>query len=178
MVFSSARYPGGDHGTYQDMFSTDNLNRQMSPSPEKHKISEKVQEFNVKNLQSKLQFYSFQARQGEEERTGLGPLPGGLVSASSLAVYNTALCPYTDPDPSLPARTNTRKKSEAVQPAVEETENLSALQGGSQEQAGQGGLLYFPEMGDLPDFDLPDDLELPNIASDLQVRQRSAGSHF
>ena len=32
-------------------------------------------------------------------------------------------------------------------------------------------MFYFPEMGDLPLFDLPDDLqlELPNIATDLQV---------
>ena len=30
-------------------------------------------------------------------------------------------------------------------------------------------MFYFPEMGDLPTFDLPDALELPNIATDLQV---------
>ena len=29
---------------------------------------------------------------------------------------------------------------------------------------GWNGMFYSPDMGDLPDFDLPDDLELPNIA--------------
>ena len=187
MVFSSARYPGGgddDEGFYQDMFSTDNVGQEMSSSLGKQKISERVQEFNVLKLPSKLQFYSCQVRQpqtGGEDSPGLGSIPASLRSASSLTVYNTALCPYnTHHGPSENTKAATRKKVGGEAGAggrgqAEEPENMSALQeGGEVVVVGQDqtGLLYFPEMGegDLPDFDLPADLELPNIASDLQVR--------
>ena len=33
----------------------------------------------------------------------------------------------------------------------------------------EAGLFYMPGMEELPDFDLPSDLELPNIATDLQA---------
>ena len=32
-------------------------------------------------------------------------------------------------------------------------------------------MFYNPELGDLPEFDLPDDLMLPNIAQDLTYSQ-------
>ena len=38
----------------------------------------------------------------------------------------------------------------------------------------QRDIFYFPEMGDLPEFELPDTLELPNIATDLQVKFESS----
>ena len=174
MVLSSARYPGGEHGHYQDMFTWDNVTHHMSPSMEKHKISEKIQEFHVKNMQSKLQLYSFSSRpvECEEESVGLGRLPGGVRCASSLTVYNTAVCPYTSHTSHttiLQPASQGKRTSEPPQTLTDQTEDVSALQADSQDQAGQTGLLYFPEMGDLPDFDLPDDLELPNIATDLQV---------
>ena len=183
MVFSSARYPGGGgDGFYQDMFSADNVGPEMSSSlvPGRQKISEKVADFSLARLPRKLQFYSCQVRPagGEEEAgPGLGAIPGRLRSASSLTVYNTALCPYNtrgdtagQGPPQSSTTATTRRKAGSGETGEEEPENVSALQGGS--EAGgqsQAGLLYFPEMGDLPDFDLPDDLELPNIASDLQV---------
>ena len=165
VVFSSARYPSGEDGAYQDMFTR----LTMSSSQEKHRITEKIQEFNMKNLQNKLQLYSFKCQEGEEEeRVGLGSIPTGLRSVSSLTVYNTALCPYTD-YAILNTGTSRGKKAEAAQSASVDIEETSALQEDSQDRTGQADLLYFPEMGDLPDFDLPDDLELPNIATDLQV---------
>ena len=49
------------------------------------------------------------------------------------------------------------------------SEDVSALHGGTEGGLENRDLFYFPDMGDLPEFDLPEDLELPNIASDLQV---------
>ena len=46
---------------------------------------------------------------------------------------------------------------------------MSALHGGTEGGPENRDMFYFPDMGDLPEFDLPEDLELPNIASDLQV---------
>ena len=175
------------------MFTIDNVGPEMSSSLGRQKITEKVQEFNVLKLPSKLQFYSCQVRQpqtGGEDSPGLGSIPANLRSASSLTVYNTALCPYnTQQDPADPTKAAVRKKmggeaGPGGRGLSEEPENVSALQeGGEVVGQDQAGLLYFPEMGegDLPDFDLPADLELPNIASDLQVRRSwlsSAGGEF
>ena len=49
------------------------------------------------------------------------------------------------------------------------SEDVSALHGGTEGSVENRDMFYFPDMGDLPEFDLPEDLELPNIASDLQV---------
>ena len=49
------------------------------------------------------------------------------------------------------------------------SEDVSALHGGTEGGPENRDMFYFPDMGDLPEFDLPEDLELPNIASDLQV---------
>ena len=167
------------------MFTNDNVGPEMSSSLGRQKITEKVQEFNVLKLPSKLQFYSCQVRQpqtGGEDSPGLGSIPANLRSASSLTVYNTALCPYnTQQDPADPTKAAARKKmggeaGSGGRGLSEEPENVSALQEGGEVAAvgqDQAGLLYFPEMGDLPDFDLPDDLELPNIATDLQVKTSS-----
>ena len=146
--------------------------------PKQRVIAEKLQEFNTKTLQQKLQFYSFKAKRREEEQaSGLGPLPHGLISASSLTVFNTAQCPYVSDqgeggqvteDP-LEARARARARTRPDQGEAE-SEDVSALQADIGNGPGENrDMFYLPEMGDMPEFDLPEDLELPNIASDLQV---------
>ena len=193
MVFSSARYPGGgDGGVYQDMFSADTVGPDLSSSLGRPKISERVEEWQGARLARKLQFYSCQVRPAPpgEDSPGLGSVPARLRSASCLTVYNTALCPYnTHQDPAINTQAAVRRKvageaGPGGRGLTEESENVSALQEpGEAVGPEEAGLLYFPEMGegDLPDFDLPADLELPNIASDLQVRRSwlsSAGGEF
>ena len=142
-------------------------------------IAEKLQEFNTKTLQQKLQFYSFKAKTRGESVTGLGSIPQGLSSASCLTVFNTAQCPYVSDqageaggqvteDP-LEARARARART---RPEQEEagSEDVSALQGDMGDGAGDNrDMFYLPELGDMPELDLPENLELPNIASDLQV---------
>ena len=150
-----------------------------SDSSKQRVIAEKLQEFNTKTLQQKLQFYSFKTQRRRESAAGLGPVPQGLNSASSLTVFNTAQCPYVcdqvgegvngqvTEDP-LEARARAR----ARRPEQEEgqSEDVSALHGDMGDGAGENrDMFYLPELGDMPEFDLPEDLELPNIASDLQV---------
>merc|ERR1719210_737668 len=54
---------------------------------------------------------------------------------------------------------------------------MSALHGDHEAGVEDRDMFYFPEMGDLPSFDLPDDLqlELPNIATDLQFQLQDTG---
>ena len=101
----------------------------------------------------------------------------GLISASSLTVFNTAQCPYNVSDQGetgvtedpLEARARARARTRAQQGEAE-SEDVSTLQVDIGDGAGENrDMFYLPEMGDMPEFDLPEDLELPNIASDLQV---------
>ena len=185
VVFSSARYPGTSSGSYREIFPKDVMTvSTKNISPKQRVIAEKLQEFNTKTLQQKLQFYSFKAKRREEEpASGLGPLPHGLNSASSLTVFNTGQCPYSDQgeggqvteDP-LEARARARPRPDQGEA---ESEDVSALQADIGDGPGENrDMFYLPEMGDMPEFDLPEDLELPNIASDLQVRTHTLSTYF
>ena len=178
MVFSSARYPGTSSGSYREIFPKDGMKvSAKNVSAKQRVIEEKLQEFNTKTLQQKLQFYSFKAKRREESATGLGSIPQGLSSASSLTVFNTAQCPYDQAgeaggqvteDP-LEARARARARTRPEQEEAT-SDDVSALQGDMGDGAGDNrDMFYLPELGDMPEFDLPEDLELPNIASDLQV---------
>ena len=73
-------------------------------NPRHQLASQKAQEFTSKTLQTKLQFFDFQSRAGEQVgEMGLGPVPASLDSAASLVVFNTAVCPYTEQEESLGA---------------------------------------------------------------------------
>ena len=180
VVFSSARYPGTSSGSYREIFPKDVMKvSTKNVSTKQRVIEEKLQEFNTKTLQQKLQFYSFKAKRREESATGLGSIPRGLSSASSLTVFNTAQCPYVSDqtgeaggqvteDP-LEARARARARTRPEQEEAR-SEDVSAIYGDTLDGAGDNrDMFYLPELGDMPEFDLPEDLELPNIASDLQV---------
>ena len=98
VVHSSAKYPGTSSGSYKEIF-TENGDEVLDEydAGSKHDVNEKLQEFTSKTLQTKLQFYSFKTKKNVEDTNvqGLGSVPDSLKSASSLAVYNTAQCPYT-----------------------------------------------------------------------------------
>ena len=172
-MFSSAKYPGDKTASYQHIFPEDDNSHDAQPA-KLHKVSEKLQDFNSKTMQNKLQFYSFKAKTNSDDVvTGLGPVPGHLASASSLTVFNTYQCPYNDSlATSDPLDMVTKKEKHSVVVASENTvdnKDVSALHNDSDEAVTQSDIFYFPEMEDLPTFDLPDALELPNIATDLQV---------
>ena len=181
VVHSSARYPGTSSGSYREMF-TEKCDEN-DDHVTNHDTNEKLQEFTSKTLQTKLQFYSFKSKRNIDDKNnrGLGSVPDNLRSASNLTVYNTGQCPYNmevvTEDP-LEAGTRSTKMRQAKM--VNNHEDVgdggkdTALHG-DHEAGGveDRDMFYFPEMGDLPLFDLPDDLqlELPNIATDLQVKR-------
>ena len=171
-VFSSAKYPGTEkHEDYETVFNGVGQNQVYSHP--KHTIVERAQEFNAKNLQSKLQF--FHVKETPKDKSiprGLGAIPDNLYSCGSLAVYNTAESPYNEGvkvDP-LEAKFKQKKQKNAVIEGDSDNSNANAngVYQGLISNGETNELFYNPEMGDLPDFDLPDDLELPNIAQDMQ----------
>ena len=163
-----------------EIFPKDFMNVSSSNVSSKQRvIAEKLQEFNTKTLQQKLQFYSFKTKRREGSAAGLGPIPQGLNSASSLTVFNTAQCPYVSDQVGEgadgqvtedPLEARARAKARRPEQEAGESEDVSALQGDMGDGGGENrDMFYLPELGDMPEFDLPEDLELPNIASDLQV---------
>ena len=104
---------------------------------------------------------------------GLGSLPTNLTSASSLTVYNTVQTVYNNvqdkasEDPLAAKSKQKTKLGESTGEMIKD--DPSALHGDYDGGNDDKDMFYFPEMGDLPTFDLPDALELPNIATDLQV---------
>ena len=68
--------------------------------------------------------------------------------------------------PGLPSR---RTKQESEADDGEERKDGEAESGVVAGREQEAGLFYMPGMEELPDFDLPSDLELPNIATDLQA---------
>ena len=145
----------------------------------RHNITERVQECGPNTLQSKLQFVNVKEREKDTSiPDGLGPLPRNVNTVGSLTIYNTAESPYSAGLKSDPLEAKMRARKQLEDDVEGEDVDDSAL--------GSGGIsgrdddmFYNPELGDLPEFDLPDDLMLPNIAQDLTYSQvKKMQCHF
>ena len=145
----------------------------LSYAQPRHNITERVQEWGPNTLQSKLQFVNVKER--EKDRSipdNLGPLPQDVGTVGSLTIYNTAESPYSaglKSDP-LEAKMRARKQLDDDVEGGEDVDD-SAVGGGGVVSGRDDDMFYNPELGDLPEFDLPDDLMLPNIAQDLTYSQ-------
>ena len=170
VVFSSARYPGKDKAEdFRNIFSV--LDRPLSYAPPKQVVGERVQEYGSGTLQSKLLMVSVKARH-EDTRIpdGVGSLPKDLSCAGALTIYNTAESPWTAGQKSDPLAVRSRgRRQEEEEEAAEER----GITGGDGVVGREDAMFYSPDLGDLPDFDLPEDLMLPNIAQDLNYSQVS-----
>ena len=80
VVFSSSRFPGTSYESYKEIFNSDATEDHSDQTTTKHKISEKLPDFDSKTLLNKLQFYSFKSKeQDQPENPGLGQVPGKKV---------------------------------------------------------------------------------------------------
>ena len=130
-----------------------------------------MQEWAPNTLQSKLQFVNVKER--EKDRSipdNLGPLPQDVGTVGSLTIYNTAESPYSAGLKSDPLEAKMRARKQLDDDAEGEDVDDSAV-GGGVVSGRDDDMFYNPELGDLPEFDLPDDLMLPNIAQDLTYSQ-------
>ena len=77
VVFSSSRFPGTSYESYKEIFNSDATEDHSDQTTTKHKISEKLPDFDSKTLLNKLQFYSFKSKEEDHaENPGLGQVPG------------------------------------------------------------------------------------------------------
>lgn len=180
-VFSSAKYPAPDKlQEYNLLHVCDGL------EPNASKISGANQDYHVtstfgktdhNSIKEKLQFFNVQLnvnqKKTDKSDQGLGGLPKDVSSISSLLLFNTTENPYKKYvilDPLEGAITKTRKGLD------EETDDLAAApvtitNREEMELLGLTNYFYTPNLGDVPELDVPVHLpDLPGIADDLAWR--------
>ncbi|TRY71959.1 hypothetical protein TCAL_08153 [Tigriopus californicus] len=132
---------------------------------EPREIKGKLRSYHVKGQKRLTSSYD-QLREGRA-------LPEDIGSASSFLVFNTADNPYLSGmhvNP-LSIRHKSRKPGEdhQDQSGLKDLDEapVSLRPGHELDMSDQDQHFYNPDMGDLPEFDLPDNLDLSNIAQDL-----------
>ncbi|XP_028395991.1 WASH complex subunit 1-like [Dendronephthya gigantea] len=175
-VFSSAKYPAPDKlEMYTSLHTCDGLDDNPLPSVDQnYHVASKFPKADHNSLKEKLQFYNVQLntskRKTDRADQGLGGLPKDITSISSLLLFNTTENPYKKYvilDPLEGAVTKTRKGLD------EEDEDLAAApvtitNREEMDLLGLTNYFYVPNLGDVPELDVPVHLpDLPGIADDL-----------
>lgn len=179
-IYSSAKYPDqADHEDYVSALSGLDLNY----VPNQDVIIKNFPEVNVKGLDArdvgeKRRYFHLPVKKKPttsqllEEHPDLRIPPRSTNTALSYLIFNTAENPYAKQPVDMfvnPLEGASQKSKKSEEP----TENPGRL-GDAPSSFGQDtdvdstvNLFFAPALGDLPDLDLPDILDLPNLPTDL-----------
>ncbi|XP_062502341.1 WASH complex subunit 1-like [Corticium candelabrum] len=186
-VFSSSKYPAPDQLEASKSLYTDVEEDVENVRHSRAKFESRLVTVDEKVLKDKQQFHScnididrLKKKQRERERQqqteddeageGLGRLPRVIPSVSSLLLFNTAENPYKKYvmlDPLAGVVTKTKKDVEEEERQIGAAPTTIAQR---EEMARMTRESYFykPEIGEVPDIDVPVDLpDLPGIAGDM-----------
>ncbi|XP_078678169.1 WASH complex subunit 1-like [Branchiostoma floridae x Branchiostoma belcheri] len=172
-VFSSAKYPASDElNEYTSLFNGET--KLLEPCRTSYHLQSKHPPVDERVLKEKLQYYNVHLNIKKQDKAvdakeGLGRLPRNINSVSSLLLFNTAENPYkkyVTLDP-LGVVTKTRKdieeEEEGLADAPSTITNREQL-----ERIQAENYFYIPNMGDVPEIDVPNLLpDLPGVADDL-----------
>ncbi|XP_035677447.1 LOW QUALITY PROTEIN: WASH complex subunit 1-like [Branchiostoma floridae] len=173
-VFSSAKYPASDElQEYTSLFT--GQAKLLEPRRTSYHLQTKHPAVDDRVLKEKLQYYNVHLNIKKQDKTvdatkeGLGRLPRNISSVSSLLLFNTAENPYkkyVTLDP-LGVVTKTRKdieeEEEGLADAPSTITNREQL-----ERIQAENYFYIPNMGEVPEIDVPNLLpDLPGVADDL-----------
>ncbi|XP_006891395.1 PREDICTED: WAS protein family homolog 1-like [Elephantulus edwardii] len=173
-VFSSAKYPAPEHLREYGSIFTGAQDPGLQKRP-RHRIQSKHRPLDERALQEKLKYFpvcvNTKAEPEDEAEEGLGGLPSNISSVSSLLLFNTTenlYKKYVFLDPLAGAVTKTHVM------LGEETEEklfdapLSISKREQLEQQAPENYFYVPDLGQVPEIDVPSYLpDLPGIADDL-----------
>lgn len=178
-VFSSAKYPAPDKlEQYTSVHKCDGLNDKPLPGIENnYHVVSKFPKADHESLKDKLQFYNVQLnttqKKGDKSDQGLGGLPKDIPSISSLLLFNTTENPYKKYvvlDPLEGAITKTRKGLDDEEGNLADAP-VTITNREQMELLGLTNYFYVPNLGDVPELDVPVHLpDLPGIADDLAWR--------
>ncbi|XP_008310092.2 WASH complex subunit 1 [Cynoglossus semilaevis] len=173
-VFSSAKYPAPDRlQDYSSIFT--GVTDPSSQSHPRHRIQNKLRPFNEKALQEKLMYFPVcvggKKKSKDETEEGLGSLPRNISSVSSLLLFNTTenlYKKYVFLDPLAGAVTKTHTTLETEKEEKPFDAPLSITKREQLERQTAESYFYVPDLGEVPDLDVPSYLpDLPGIADDL-----------
>ena len=175
-VFSSAKYPAPEKlSSYETLYSQENELAEIQRHS--YNLNSKFTPVDEKALKDKLQFYNVhlnvRKKQDETKGEGLGSLPNNLQSVSSLLLFNTTENPYKKYvmlDPLAGAVTKTRSNIEEDEEDIGAAP-ISITQGEEMDRVTAQNYFYVPNLGDVPEIDVPVYLpDLPGIADDLSYK--------
>ncbi|XP_028342509.1 WASH complex subunit 1 isoform X1 [Physeter macrocephalus] len=173
-VFSSAKYPAPERlQEYSSIFTgaqDPGLQRRA-----RHRVQSKHRPLDELALQEKLQYFpvcvSTKAEPEDEAEEGLGGLPSNISSVSSLLLFNTTenlYKKYVFLDPLAGAVTKTHVMLGAETEEKLFDAPLSISKRGQLEQQVPENYFYVPDLGHVPEIDVPSYLpDLPGVADDL-----------
>lgn len=175
-VFSSAKYPAPEKlEPYETLYSEENELSEIKRQT--YNLNSKFVPVDERTLKDKLQFYNVhlnvKKKQDEMKGEGLGSLPKNLHSVSSLLLFNTTENPYKKYvmlDPLAGAVTKTRANIEEDEEDIGAAP-ISITQGEALDRLTAQNYFYVPNLGDVPEIDVPVYLpDLPGIADDLSYK--------
>ena len=134
---------------------------------------ERKHDYDARNLSEKLQFYHIKSKNTERKHLtdpseDIRHYPDSLKSASSFLLFNTAENPYSKFN-FVNSLDNKNRVSAPANDALPKTldEAPDSMVNTNHEEDDLENYFYNPNMGDMPELDLPDNLDLDNIAQDL-----------
>ncbi|KAM5238634.1 WASH complex subunit 1 [Ctenodactylus gundi] len=173
-VFSSAKYPAPERlREYSSIFmGAQDPGLQRQP---RHHIQSRHQPLDEQTLQEKLKYFpvcvTTRPEPEDEAEEGLGGLPSNISSVSSLLLFNTTENLYKkyvflDPLAGAVTKTHVTLGAETEEKLFDAPVSISRR--GQLEQQVPENYFYVPDLGQVPEIDVPCYLpDLPGIADDL-----------
>ncbi|XP_006741897.2 WASH complex subunit 1 [Leptonychotes weddellii] len=173
-VFSSAKYPAPERLQEYGSIFTGAQDPGLQRRP-RHRIQSKHRPLDEWALQEKLKYFpvcvNTKPEPEDEAEEGLGGLPSNISSVSSLLLFNTTenlYKKYVFLDPLAGAVTKTHVTLGAETEEKLFDAPLSISKRGQLEQQVPENYFYVPDLGQVPEIDVPSYLpDLPGIADDL-----------
>lgn len=174
-VFSSAKYPAADElEAYTSIFG-DNSRYYEELVRTNIQVQSRHRVIDGRIMKERLAYHNINAKKSTEtdRGEGLGKLPKGLKSITSLLLFNTAENPYKKYvmlDPLSGAVTKTRTALEDEENQIGEAPTTITNRE-EMDRAVADNYLYMPGLGEVPEIDVPAYLpDLPGVADDLSYR--------
>lgn len=172
-VFSSAKYPAPEHLQEYSSIFTGALDPGLQRRP-RYRIQSKHRPLDERALQEKLKYFpvcvSTKSEPEDEAEEGLGGLPSNISSISSLLLFNTTenlYKKYVFLDPLAGAVTKTHTMLGTEEEKLFDAP-LSISKREQLEQPAPENYFYVPDLGQVPEIDVPSYLpDLPGVADDL-----------
>ncbi|CAH6792016.1 WASH complex subunit 1 [Phodopus roborovskii] len=172
-VFSSAKYPAPERLQEYGSIFTGALDPDLQRRP-RYRIQSKHRPLDERALQEKLKYFpvcvNTKSEPEDEAEEGLGGLPSNISSISSLLLFNTTenlYKKYVFLDPLAGAVTKTHTMLGTEEEKLFDAP-LSISKREQLEQQAPENYFYVPDLGQVPEIDVPSYLpDLPGIADDL-----------